>query len=208
MQLIIISHPENFHAEHELLLHLFDAGLESFHLRKPGSSAEDYKRYMDTIPDIYHKHIIIHRHISLYNEYNLKGVHFSSGNKHKTNEFMQEGIQKSISCHSFDELLKLQGFQYAFLSPVFDSISKENYKSRFSEEEITAFFKQNKTDAKVIALGGISSENIEKTLLMGFDGAAVMGTLWNNYITDKNTDKTVNYFIELNRKCRQFVRMY
>ena len=208
MQLIIISNPEDFFAEHELLLKLFNAGLENFHLRKPDSSIEDYKKYIEIIPEKYHKHIIIHKYINLYNEYNLKGVHFSRDNKHRISEFNQAGIQKSISCHSFDELLNLKGFQYAFLSPVYDSISKENYHSKFSTKEIINFFQKSIISTKVIALGGISSGNIKKVLSMGFDGVAIMGALWNNYINDKNIDKTVSYFIELNRKCQQFVRTY
>ncbi len=31
----------------------------------------------------------------------------------------------------------------------------------------------------IIGLGGISSKNLEKVCTMNFDGAAVLGTLWN-----------------------------
>lgn len=208
MQLVLISNPENFNGEHKLVQKLFSAGLEYFHLRKPGYSIEDYIKYIEKMPEQYHKKIIVHNFIDLYPEYNLKGIHFSRVNKHRINEFNGAAIQKSISTHSYNELLNLNRFDYAFLSPVYDSISKENYYSKFSPEEITNFFKTNKTDTRVIALGGISSGNIEKTLLMGFDGVAVMGALWNNFFNWKNKDKTIRYFTELNKKCQQFVRMY
>jgi len=208
MQLILISNPENFCCEHELLRKFFNAGLEYFHLRKPGYSIEDYINYIELVPEKYHKNIVVHNYIDLYSEYNLKGIHFSRHNKYRINEFEQAVIQKSISAHSFDELLNLQEFNYAFLSPVYNSISKKNYKSMFNPEEIAKFFKRNILDTRVIALGGISYENTEKTLLIGFDGVAVMGSLWNNYFVEKNIETTVRYFIELNKKCQQFVRMY
>ncbi len=208
MELIVISYSQDINSEHELLISLFNAGLENFHLRKPDYSVEDYKKYIEIIPEKYHKNIVVHKYIDLFNEYNLKGVHFSSENKYRINEFNNLQIQKSISCHNFHEILNLRGFSYAFLSPVFDSISKEGYHSNFSSDELTAFFQKKSIPAKVIALGGISSENINKALSLGFDGVAVMGALWNNFKNDNNIAKTTSYFIELKRKCQQFARTY
>ena len=113
-----------------------------------------------------------------------------------------------MSTHSLNELINLKGFNYVFLSPVFDSVSKHGYNSMFSSEEIIDFFKKNPLYTKVIALGGLSMENIDTALLMGFEGAAVMGALWNCYFEKRNIDNTINYFIELNRKCQEFVRTY
>lgn len=208
MLLIVISNPEDFKSEHETLLRLFNAGLENFHLRKPDYSIEDYKKYIENIPGKYHKHIVVHKYPGLHTKYNLKGIHFSRDNSNRINEFSRREIQRSISCHSFDEILNLSGFRYAFLSPVYDSISKEGYQGKFKLEDITDFFRNNILNTKVVALGGISSGNIEQVLSAGFDGAAVLGALWNNIGNERNIDKTVNYFIELNKKCQQFVRTY
>ena len=208
MQLVIISNPQDFSDEQILLTGLFNAGLEYLHIRKPGYSTKEIKKYIELIPERYHKNLIVHKYIDLYTAYNLKGIHFSHDNKHLVDEFAEVNIQKSMSTHSLNELINLKGFDYVFLSPVFDSISKHGYKSMFNPEEITDFFKENPVDTKVIALGGISQENIETALLMGFDGAAVMGALWNSYFEKQNIEGTINYFIELNRKCQQFVRTH
>ncbi|UCH14282.1 MAG: thiamine phosphate synthase [Bacteroidales bacterium] len=208
MQLVIISNPQDFNNEHILLTELFNAGLEFLHIRKPGYSIKEIKKYIELIPEKFHKNLIVHKYIDLYTDYNLKGIHFSHDNKHLVDEFDEVNIQKSMSTHSLNELNNLEGFDYVFLSPVFNSISKHGYNSMFTPEEITCFFKENPVDTKVIALGGISAENIEAALLMGFDGAAVMGALWNSYFEKRNIDNTINYFIELNRKCQQFVRTY
>jgi thiamine-phosphate pyrophosphorylase len=208
MLLIIISNPEDFKSEHKILLRLFEAGLENFHLRKPDYSVDDYEKYIEHIPEKYHKNIVVYKYLDLHNKYNLKGIHFSRDNRNRINEFKQYKIQKSISCHSFDDILNLSGFRYACLSPVFDSISKEGYRSKFILEDIAEFFQKNILTTKVVALGGISSGNVEQALSAGFDGAAVMGALWNNIGNERDIDRTVNYFIELNKKCQQFVRTY
>ena len=40
-QLFVISPPDFFYAEQELLIELFEAGLEGFHLRKPSVKKEE-----------------------------------------------------------------------------------------------------------------------------------------------------------------------
>ena len=169
---------------------------------------KEIKKYIESIPEKYHKNLIIHKYIDLYTDYKLKGIHFSHYNRILVDEFDEVNIQKSMSTHSLNELVNLKKFDYVFLSPVFNSISKHGYNSMFSPEEITDFLKRNPLNTKVIALGGISAENIETALLMGFDGAAVMGALWNIYFEKQNIDNAINYFKELNRKCQQFVRTF
>ena len=69
---------------------------------------------------------------------------------------------------------------YCFLSPIFDSISKEGYKANFDKLELKEFLaKDRKT--KVIALGGLTEENYLEVLELGFDGGAFLGSVWNKY---------------------------
>jgi thiamine-phosphate pyrophosphorylase len=206
MELMIISNPQNFSDEHELLNGLFESGLEYLHIRKPGYSVKDIIKYIELIPEKYHRNLTIHKYIELYADYNLKGIHFTKENRHLLYEFEEINIQKSMSTHSLSELLNLKNLDYVFLSPIFDSISKHGYKRMFTSEELTGFFKKNTLATKVLALGGVTDENIENALSMGFDGVVVMGALWNNYFNKKNINRTINYFIELKRKCQQFVR--
>src|SRR5690606_18938647 len=86
------------------------------------------------------------------------------------------GFTISTSLHNPEELGQLSHcFDYALLGPVFDSISKEGYCSR-----LPVNFRLNKYSfpGKVIALGGIRGKNLNSALEMGFDGAAVLGNIW------------------------------
>jgi thiamine-phosphate pyrophosphorylase len=65
------------------------------------------------------------------------------------------------------------------LSPVFDSISKGGYKAGFPEEILIGAADKGFIDNKVVALGGISSSNIQSVKKLGFGGVAVLGTVWN-----------------------------
>jgi len=84
------------------------------------------------------------------------------------------------SAHSFEELKEMENREIALIGPVFDSISKQGYKSKFSKEELKAGISQWHGRAKLYALGGINAKNICELKELGFDGAAVLGGVWND----------------------------
>jgi thiamine-phosphate pyrophosphorylase len=89
------------------------------------------------------------------------------------------GSTVSTSFHSLQQLRTDWGpvLSYAFLSPIFDSISKEGYSAaRFNRHELRQVLTQ--CPFPVIALGGITSENVLDAKHMGFAGAAVIGSVW------------------------------
>lgn len=67
-------------------------------------------------------------------------------------------------------------FDACFLSPIFPSISKKGYSGTFTEQELCKHLQTKKV--KVIALGGIEWHKIQQLHAWGFDGAAVLGTIW------------------------------
>lgn len=91
------------------------------------------------------------------------------------------------SAHSFEELKKNEDAEICFLSPVFDSISKSGYKTGFSEQELKegiaawkTFQKKESRSQKLFALGGVNASNLAKLAELGFDGAAILGAVWQN----------------------------
>ncbi|MNH43075.1 Thiamine-phosphate synthase [compost metagenome] len=44
---------------------------------------------------------------------------------------------------------------------------------------------------KIIGLGGITHQNIQEVKQLGFDGTAVLGTIWNNKTTAINNFKSL-----------------
>ena len=85
----------------------------------------------------------------------------------------------SVSCHSLEELSAHKAkFDYLFLSPIFDSISKKGYSGRFTREQLLEARDNGLIDKKIIALGGITAGNIPIIRELGFGGVAVLGSVW------------------------------
>lgn len=61
------------------------------------------------------------------------------------------------------------------LSPIFDSISKNGYRSAFDLDEI----KDMITGRHVTALGGVTPDAFPILREKGFSGAALLGYIWN-----------------------------
>lgn len=179
--------PNFFIEEDKILITLFEEGLDILHLRKPDSSPMYSERLLTLIPEQYHKRIVTHDHFYLKDEFNLMGIHLNARNPNIPQDYKGH---LSCSCHSLEEVKQKKAhFNYVFMSPIFDSISKQNYLSNFSAKDLTQATKEGSIDKKVIALGGISAENIRTIKQYGFGGAAVLGDIWDRF--DKHD--TINY---------------
>ncbi len=187
MQLIVISDTKFSLREAELVTQLFSQGLSIFHLRKPRASKSQLITYIKNIPEEFRDRIIIHTHHSLALSYKLKGIHISR--RHKKSKFStwlnikyylwrKPQLYVTTSFHNIADLLDEMSYSYnyVFLSPVFDSISKKGYLSNFTELQITTTLE--KTKCKVIALGGVDDEKVVKAQKLGFSGVAVVGYIW------------------------------
>ncbi|EID74421.1 thiamine phosphate synthase [Imtechella halotolerans] len=195
-ELIVITKPENSTNETYQIIEMFQKGLAVLHLRKPTLSEDETIEFLNTIPEQYHERIVIHQHYKCINTYNLKGIHFpeairkdSSLMQGYLNYFGDKGISISTSFHSPEALLGKQEaiFQYAFLGPVFNSISKPGYNGKFFNihKELLPF--------PVYAIGGITPEHISKIPKMGFSGVAALGYIWNNPNPVKAFEQLSNY---------------
>ncbi len=145
---ILISYPIKLNNEVALINELMTSGeWDLFHLRKPDCSSNELLELWNKLDDDVRKKTVLHQ--------NFKG-----------------------SCHSFEEVEALDGqLPYCFLSPVFDSISKQGYQANFDKKELQEFLKKKRT-IKVIGLGGVTSENYAELLNLGFDGGAFLGSVW------------------------------
>lgn len=178
MKLIVVSQPFFFDGEVAAITALCRAGLELFHLRKPGSSAEECGALLEQLPPFCRGRIVTHDHFGLVARFGLRGVHLNGRNPLPPPGFAG---QRSASCHSLEELAgrKREGFDYLFLSPVFDSLSKRGYRAAFPPEALAAAREAGVLDGqRVVALGGIRPELLEQVAAWGFGGAAVLGYVW------------------------------
>jgi len=196
--LIVISHPSFLPNEAAIIQQLFDEGLQCFHLRKPQANEEEVRQLLNDIPAEYHHRIALHAFHHLANEYDIKRLHFTEeARKAGTGHSSKDGSSSlskeyvlSTSIHSLQTLQSLStDFSYAFFGPVFNSISKQNYPGIAAD----GFYIQNDQKAvPVIALGGINAENIHQIKAMNFDGAAVLGTIWEEPAKAANVFRSFN----------------
>lgn len=176
MTLIVITLPHLFCGEADTLNALFEAGLPILHLRKPQATASELRQLLQGIHATYHARIVTHDHFELADEFGLKGIHLNGRNPLPPAGYTRH---LSCSCHSLAEVMERKPHcQYVFLSPIYDSISKEGYTAAFSPQMLREATRQGIIDSRVMALGGITLSNLPQIKALGFGGAAVLGDLW------------------------------
>ena len=176
MKIIAITTPNFIECEASVIPHLLQLGVDLVHIRKPSATSEQLALLLDSLPTWCYDQLVVHDCLELANKYNLKGVHLNRRN-HTVPDNFKGSV--SMSCHSLEEIeIKKDMADYVFLSPIFNSISKNGYNSAFSKEELHNAMKQGTIDKKVIALGGVSLANIETVKDLGFGGAALLGDIW------------------------------
>ncbi|MFA5058378.1 MAG: thiamine phosphate synthase [Opitutaceae bacterium] len=95
-----------------------------------------------------------------------------------------DGGFTSRSCHDLATLRAALGrYDSVFFGPMFSSISKPGHGPRpeLSLAELSALLAR-RTSAEqrtaVLALGGVTAQNLSRCRDLGFDGAAVLGAVW------------------------------
>jgi thiamine-phosphate pyrophosphorylase len=173
--LLVITPETNRPQEIKIIISLFNCGLKILHVRKPTFTEDELRNYLKEIPKQFYNKIIIHSHYKLAKEFSLKGIHLTE--KARKSKRINSSLKIiSASFHSVEDVLKSRrNYKYIFLSPVFNSISKQGYKSNFNLEELEPFLKKRKN---IVALGGINTKNIKSIKQAGFAGAAILGCVW------------------------------
>jgi thiamine-phosphate pyrophosphorylase len=188
LKIVVFTRPEKDLTEHNDIKRLFEAGMQTLHIRKPKFKKEEMEELILSIPKEYHRQIVLHSHYGLVIKYKLKGIHFKR--KMLSMPFLvklkiffyktrQSEVTFSSTFHSLRTLsannLKLD---YAFLSPVFKSVSKVNYGPNFILSNIADAIRGS--GVKVYALGGIEEDRLELVRETGFNGIGLLGAIWSN----------------------------
>ncbi|MFC2276069.1 MAG: thiamine phosphate synthase [Prevotella nigrescens] len=194
MHLIVITEPQFVTNEATIIAQLLHWGVDLIHLRKPESSADDLAKLIEAIPTVYHNRLVLHDHFDLATHFTLHGLHLN-----RRNSVLPPNHKGTVSqsCHTLDEVKACKTkYDYVFLSPVFNSISKLGYTSAFTPKALSEAKKQGLIDQKVVALGGITAANIDKTKYYGFGGVALLGDIWSR-TADKNFEEYVRKIVEI-----------
>lgn len=172
MKLIAITPPTLRPGEEHDICRLLDRGWARVHIRKPEADARDVAAMLGRIPPRYRASLSLHDHFDIAAELGIGGVHLNA-----RNPLPPDGWRGTVSrsCHSIDELERYASLDYLFLSPVYDSISKQGYKGRFSPDALAA---AGVNLERVFALGGVTYGRLTELCRAGFGGAAMLSEAW------------------------------
>jgi thiamine-phosphate pyrophosphorylase len=208
MKLIIISSSDHLENEASVVTRLFDAGLETFHLRKHKLSTRKTREFLKAIPAHYHNRIVLHSHHRLAFKFKLKGIHLTRTHKRKKYTSLlrlwllrlrQPDLVVTTSFSNIGSLFETHpfNFSYVFLSPVFDSLQSK-FQSGFTEHSLKSAL--SKTSIPVVARGGVDLSAIQKAKDLGFHGLAFYSTIWDKKDPVAEFNNAAKRFGELNIK--------
>ncbi len=171
--MIVITNSAAVINEINIIHSLFEHGLELLHVRKPNYSEAEMASFLTAIESDFRNRLVLHNYHHLSNSFGINRLHNPKTRNENTNFIF------STSTHSVIEFNALENnYDYAFLSPVYPSISKQGYHS---EQNLLGSIKERTNfNTKLVALGGISTKNISDTLQKGFDEVALLGSIWNS----------------------------
>ncbi|MEM6725495.1 MAG: thiamine phosphate synthase, partial [Bacteroidota bacterium] len=158
----------------------FQQGLERLHLRKPLYSEAEHAEYLNQFTPEELERIVIHQYYDQSLRFPVRGIHLKERDRIKCLEKPAWFAGYHIVSAAFHDPVALmnhrQWLEYAFISPVFDSISKTGYSSPFQEMDWATLNEFSRFP--VIALGGVDSDKMEFLQAQQFAGVAVLGAIW------------------------------
>lgn len=185
---IVVTSPDFFPGEALFIHRLLACGVDIVHLRKSLATKEECERLLAELSPEDRSHIVIHDFFELVAPYGLRGIHLNA--RRNLPPVGYKG-HVSRSCHSLEEVKRYKDeCDYVFLSPIFDSVSKQGYTSAFNDAVLRQASEDKIIDNKVVALGGITSDKIRYLHSLHFGGAAMLGSI--NSLAQLGEDEQLN----------------
>ena len=202
--LVVITSPGMVPGEADYLEGLLEAGLEKLHIRKPmhrqvdsgdvQTPGDDRITLLERLAPRWHARLVLHggkEVMELAERYKVPQVHGHWYKPWLEDERLpgERGISLSASLHSWEEVMEVPpgALEYVFLSPLFDSISKPGYLAGEGLIRRPA----GVAPCGLIGLGGIDADTSGEVIRHGWDGAALLGYIW------QHPEKAVERFMKL-----------
>lgn len=176
MRLIAITPEYPFDGEAKAIERIIEAGFFRVHLRMPQATDAEAISVMQNIrPELYSRITLASHYEALAGKFAFGGVHIKAGMDFNSPQW--RGMSKSRSYHRGDSFDDIGRYDYAFLSPVQDSISKQGYQAAFTRGELRCILASERLRSRLVALGGVTAGSIHWLCDVGFTGAAFLGYL-------------------------------
>jgi len=186
MKYIVLTPPDDIPNEIERIHSLFNNdNLQILHLHKPNYNIKQLKKYINKINASYHPRIVLHAYPQFLSEqhplnelsFKLKGIHLPERVRIDRLPLPSNFKVISTSFHELHDVIhNEENFEYVFLSPIFNSISKKGYKAAFDMNELKDALA--KSTHSIVALGGMDKGKQEIVRELGFAGMGVLGAVW------------------------------
>lgn len=169
--------------EYEVLLTLFESGLDDLYFRRE-MTRKDILDVYEHIPPQFHNRLILPltaaqwRYETGFKRYHVKekqrgleGLYFEK------EEMGDYRFSTAIHCYSDMEILN-DRYEMILVSPLFNSMSKPGYTAMCASERMK--FENSSGSIRKIGLGGINLESMTQfpEVVQSFDGIALMSGLW------------------------------
>jgi len=152
-QIALISAPENFAGEHEILEEMFELGLQKLYARKPQMPAHQLEQW-----------------IMEFNPKRRRNILLWPGSAHSFEELKKNSDAEICFLSPVFDSISKTGYKAGF--------SKQELREGIAAWKI--FQKKENRSQKLFALGGIKTDNLAEIAELGFNGAAVLGAVWRN----------------------------
>ena len=192
--MILITEPDFIPDEEKFINAFFNEGLGILHLRKPEATALQMHELISKIDEKFHSRIMIHSHYELFETFKIRGVHFTENSKGQIRSYEKVQCKKSLAVHELSDLKCVDNsIDYVFLSPLFSSVSKAGYSKQWNFESIKAELSEYR-NFKVMALGGITLDNVKQVKELGFDDFALLGSIWEPVKSNHSLTQVIEIF--------------
>lgn len=188
MKLVIFSTSDRSLSEAKEVTQMFEEGLKAFHIKKIGFEKHEMEEYLKCIPSQYHKYITLHSNHKLRKSFKVGGLHISRTHRKKKYNSkwklfkLKTFTRKLHFTRTFSKLSSLSAnktkYDYVFLSPVYEGISKLGHAGNFGNRSMSKFIQLS--NSPVYALGGLTIDKFEECHSVGFHGVGLLGYVWNN----------------------------
>jgi thiamine-phosphate pyrophosphorylase len=165
----VLTLPGSFAGEADQLEALLEAGVQRLHLRKPEMRFGELEALVARLAPRWASRLVLHYQPELAVRFGIPQVHGPLTIGEGT------ALRVSTSVHDWEEFAALpEGLAYAFISPLFDSISKKGYRANTRLLSIP----EGPLPCRPVGLGGVGAKTIGEMVRRGWTGAAVLGWIW------------------------------
>lgn len=185
MKAIVYTPKHNTANEVEDIIYFLDHGADYLYLYKPDLDDFSLVDYVEQFPEKYFSKMIS-TSLILCKEFDMAGYHFTveswENNSNYNNKILDWISSKnkisSKTAHTIEEVVEFgRIFNHLIVSPIFYSISKQNYSYPWDFEKLQNELKNLHSIS--YAVGGIDKSKINIIKDLGFDGYGLLGSIWN-----------------------------